>query len=132
MKGRCPARQRDLLIIKIPLNPPLAKRETKNILGGPTPYMGVGPLFVFDRSSKSSYNLNINLYFQNFMKAKNITIDDLALMVSKGFAGMDKRFDSIEDRLGNLEKGFEEMKAELFFIRAELSKRVDKFSHKDL
>ena len=80
------------------------------------------------------------------MKAKNITIDDLALMVSKGFAGMDnrlagmdkrfdsmdKRFDSIEDRLGNLEKGFEEMKAELFFIRAELSKRVDKFSHKDL
>ena len=70
------------------------------------------------------------------MKAKNITIDDLALMVSKGFAEtreyMDKRFDSIEDRLGNLEKGFEEMKAELFFIRAELNKRVDKFSHKDL
>ena len=70
------------------------------------------------------------------MKAKNITIDDLALMVSKGFAEtreyMDKRFDSIEDRLGNVEKGFEEMKAELFFIRAELSKRVDKFSHKDL
>ena len=70
------------------------------------------------------------------MPAKKITIDDLALMVSKGFAEtreyMDKRFDSIEDRLGNLEKGFEEMKTELFFIRVELSKRVDKFSHKDL
>ena len=70
------------------------------------------------------------------MPAKKITIDDLALMVSKGFTEtreyMDKRFDSIEDRLSNLEKGFEEMKAELFYIRAELSKRVDKFSHKDL
>ena len=70
------------------------------------------------------------------MPAKKITIDDLALMVSKGFAEtreyMDKRFDSIEDRLGNLEKGFEEMKEELFYIRAELSRRVDKFSHKDL
>ena len=73
------------------------------------------------------------------MKAKNITIDDLALMVSKGFASMDKRFDEIDERfdrvegrLDNLEKGFEEMKEELFYIRAELNKKTDNFSHKDL
>ena len=81
------------------------------------------------------------------MKAKNITIDDLALMVSKGFAEtreyidkrlretedkFDARFEKVENRLDNLEEMFAEMKEELFFIRAELNKRVDNFSHKDL
>ena len=31
--------------------------------------------------------------------AKNITIEDLAEMVQKGFAGQDKRFDKIENDL---------------------------------
>lgn len=30
---------------------------------------------------------------------KEITIDDLAVMVQKGFQGVDKRFESIEDRM---------------------------------
>ena len=78
------------------------------------------------------------------MKAKNITIDDLALMVSKGFAETreyidsrlqetEARFDEkLEEMRMSFDEKLEEMKEELFFIRAELSKRVDKFSHKDL
>jgi hypothetical protein len=78
------------------------------------------------------------------MKAKKITIDDLALMVSKGFTETreyidsrlqetEARFDEkLEEMRISFDEKLEEMKEELFFIRAELSKRVDKFSHKDL
>ncbi|MFA5433006.1 MAG: hypothetical protein WC319_09095 [Candidatus Paceibacterota bacterium] len=49
------------------------------------------------------------------MKSKNITIDDLAMMVQKGFSeaakenskrfdGVDKRFDRIEKKLDRIEK----------------------------
>jgi hypothetical protein len=51
------------------------------------------------------------------MKSKNITIDDLAIMVQKGFSetakkeemdkrfdGVDKRFDKVEKRLDRIEK----------------------------
>jgi hypothetical protein len=44
------------------------------------------------------------------MKKKNITIDDLAVMVQKGFeetakkTEISKRFDVIEDRLDSIEK----------------------------
>lgn len=38
------------------------------------------------------------------MKKRNITIDDLARMVKKGFDGMDKRFDKVDDRLERIEK----------------------------
>lgn len=57
------------------------------------------------------------------MKKKNITIDDLAMMVQKGFEDtskkidetakkkdVDKRFDKIDDRLIVLEKGHEEIR----------------------
>lgn len=44
------------------------------------------------------------------MKKKNITIEDLARMIQKGFletakkAEVDKRFDKVEDRLERIEK----------------------------
>ena len=77
------------------------------------------------------------------MKAKNITIDDLALIVSKGFTEnreymdkrfdkIDERFDRVEGRLDDLEKDVREIKDELIYIKIELGKRVDNFSHKDL
>lgn len=70
------------------------------------------------------------------MKKKNITIDDLAIMVQKGFEEtakksevnlrfdqIDKRFDKIEkliladhrERIENLEKGLKELKDLLAF-----------------
>jgi len=51
------------------------------------------------------------------MRKKNITLDDLAGMVKRGFDGVDKRFDKIENSLKNFrEKNFlehEEIKLRL-------------------
>jgi hypothetical protein len=38
------------------------------------------------------------------MAKKNVTIDDLAVMVKKGFDTVDKRFDGIDDRLDRIER----------------------------
>ncbi len=38
------------------------------------------------------------------MTKKNVTIDDLAMMVSKGFDEMGTRFDMVEERLDRIEK----------------------------
>lgn len=38
------------------------------------------------------------------MKKKNITIDSLAIMVQKGFNGVDQRFDKVDDKLDQIEK----------------------------
>jgi len=38
------------------------------------------------------------------MKKKNITIDDLARMVSKGFNGVDQRFNKVDNTLERIEK----------------------------
>jgi len=43
------------------------------------------------------------------MKKKEITIDDLALMVGKGFQSVDKRFDGIDKRLNGMDKRFDSM-----------------------
>lgn len=54
------------------------------------------------------------------MKNKNITLDDLALMVQKGFdhvdkrlEQVDKRFDKMEKKLNLLENGQEDIKLRL-------------------
>jgi archaellum component FlaC len=41
------------------------------------------------------------------MKNKNITIDDLAIMVKKGFDGVDKRFDGVDKRFEAIDKRFD-------------------------
>jgi archaellum component FlaC len=38
------------------------------------------------------------------MAKKNVTIEDLAVMVKKGFDAVDKRFDGVDDRLDRIEK----------------------------
>ena len=38
------------------------------------------------------------------MKKKSITTEDLARMVNKGFNGVDKRFDKVDDKLNRIEK----------------------------
>ncbi len=38
------------------------------------------------------------------MVKRSVTIEDLAVMVKKGFADVDKRFDGVDDRLDRIEK----------------------------
>jgi len=38
------------------------------------------------------------------MGKRKVTIEDLAVMVKKGFDGVDKRFDGVDDRLDRIEK----------------------------
>jgi len=38
------------------------------------------------------------------MKKRNITIDDLARMVKKGFDGVDQRFNKVDNSLERIEK----------------------------
>ena len=40
------------------------------------------------------------------MPQKQTTIDDLAVMVQKGFQGVDNRLDSVDNRLDRIEKIF--------------------------
>jgi len=58
-------------------------------------------------------------------KYTNKEIDDLALMVDKGFNEMSERFDGVNTRLDALEKGQED-------IKADLNKKVDVIIHNEL
>ncbi|MFA6184011.1 MAG: hypothetical protein WC682_02815 [Parcubacteria group bacterium] len=60
---------------------------------------------------------------------KEMTIDDLALMVAKGFNDanerMNKRFDQVDKR-------FEKIESRLKNIEADLNKKLDKIEHNTL
>ncbi|MFA5086423.1 MAG: hypothetical protein WC468_02445 [Candidatus Paceibacterota bacterium] len=43
------------------------------------------------------------------MKKKEITIDDLAMMVGKGFQSVDKRFDEVDKRFEEVGKRFDKV-----------------------
>ena len=53
-------------------------------------------------------------------KGKEITIDDLAVMVQKGFAGVDKRFDGVDKRFDRLETRMDGMEMRLENIESSL------------
>jgi hypothetical protein len=42
--------------------------------------------------------------YHGSMGKKSVTIDDLAVMVKRGFDAVDKRFDGVDDRLDRIEK----------------------------
>ncbi len=71
---------------------------------------------------------------------KEITLDDLALMVAKGFneinEKMDKRFREvavkIEETNEKMDRGFREAKTEREDIGADINKKVDKIEHNTL
>ena len=56
---------------------------------------------------------------------KKITMDDLALMVGKGF-------NEVSEKLATLEKGQEELRKGQEDIKTDLRNRVHIFDHKDL
>jgi hypothetical protein len=50
------------------------------------------------------------------MGKRKVTIEDLAVMVKKGFDGVDKRFDGVDDRFDRIEK----------FILADHKRRIER------
>jgi hypothetical protein len=63
---------------------------------------------------------------------KEITLDDLALMVGKGFNEVGERLTSLERGQAVLERGQAELKKGQENIRTDLSRRVHIFDHKEL
>lgn len=57
--------------------------------------------------------VNVNKYNISAMPRKNITINDLAGMVKKGFDGVDKRFDGVDKRFDGVDKRFNNVEARL-------------------
>ena len=47
---------------------------------------------------------------KSFKKTKKVTIDGLAVMVARGFSGVDKRFDVVEKDISELKKDVSELK----------------------
>jgi N-dimethylarginine dimethylaminohydrolase len=43
------------------------------------------------------------LYFEELEHGEELTLEQLGLMIGKGFAHNDKRFDALETRLGTIE-----------------------------
>jgi len=47
------------------------------------------------------------------MKNKNTTIDDLAIMVKKGFDGVDRRFDGVDRRFDGVDRRLDKVEKRL-------------------
>ncbi|OIO49612.1 hypothetical protein COX74_00195 [bacterium (Candidatus Gribaldobacteria) CG_4_10_14_0_2_um_filter_41_16] len=56
------------------------------------------------------------------MPKKNITINDLAIMVKHGFDGVDKRFDGVDKRFDGVDKRFDEIDKEFVGVRKRFEK----------
>jgi archaellum component FlaC len=63
------------------------------------------------------------------MAKKDVSNEDLALMIKDGFDGVDKRFNQVEKRLDDLEQGQEDIKLRLTNVayRFELVEMERKF-----
>ncbi|HBI16909.1 MAG TPA: hypothetical protein DDY52_02000 [Candidatus Moranbacteria bacterium] len=77
------------------------------------------------------------------MKVKNnkkeITIDDLALMIAKGFDGTDNKFKSLETEIKTIKSDIAKIKLDIDKVKSDtqeiktnLNKKVDVFEHKNL
>lgn len=80
---------------------------------------------------------------KNNSTKKEITIDDLALMVAKGFDDMNGRIDQMDGKIdqmdGKMDSGFksvnerlDRVEVKLENIEADLHKKVDKIDHNTL
>lgn len=59
-------------------------------------------------------------------------INDLALMVAKGFDEVNGKFDKINDRMDRMNGKMDKVEIELKDIKANLNKKVDKIDHNTL
>ena len=64
---------------------------------------------------------------------KEITMDDLALMVANGFNEMDEKFDRIDENFKEIKRGLGgEIRNSEENIKAEINKKVDKIEYNTL
>ena len=63
---------------------------------------------------------------------KEMSIDDLAVMVQNGFLGVEQKIGRIETDVKEIKEDIVEIKSDLGEIKADLNKKVDIFTHKDL
>jgi hypothetical protein len=90
---------------------------------------------LIDTRNTKRYNLTMEKETK-----KEMTIDDLALMVAKGFNDiserMEKGFQDVDRKFikvhEEMNKSFGELKAELDNLKADDNKKVDRFTHNDL
>jgi len=61
------------------------------------------------------------------MKKKNVTIGDLAIMVKKGFEGVDLRFDSVDERLDSIGERLEKTEK---LVLEDHDRRIEKLEAK--
>jgi len=55
------------------------------------------------------------------MVKKETTIDDLAIMVQKGFLGMDKKFDEVNDKIDKMQSNIGHLKLDVQFLKSEMA-----------
>jgi len=58
---------------------------------------------------------------------KNTTIDDLALMVAKGFSSVENRIEKVENRIGKVEEGLKELRENVKATRRDVLDIGDRF-----
>lgn len=85
-------------------------------------FLSVDPKFYKDRFCFASPESRRFFYFDMVkLKKKNFTINDLALMVGRGFNATDKRFDGVDKKLDGIDKRFDGVDKKLFEINQRLS-----------
>lgn len=60
-------------------------------------------------------------------KNKNVTIDDLAVMVANGFGRVEKRFEGVDERFERIESDIKELREEVKATRRDVLDIGDRF-----
>jgi hypothetical protein len=63
---------------------------------------------------------------------KEVTMDDLARIVQDGFLTMEERMADVETNVKEIKNDIGEVKSDTEYIKAEINKKADKFSHNEL
>lgn len=64
--------------------------------------------------------------YQMIKRKKNITIDDLAGMVQRGFISVDKRFDEVDKRFNEVDKRFKQADLKIDRLEQDMNNRFDR------
>lgn len=63
---------------------------------------------------------------------KEIGLENLAVMVQRGFLGLEERMENFEKEIKEMKTNIGEIKTDTADIRANLNKKVDRFEHNEL
>ena len=59
--------------------------------------------------------------------AKSVTVDDLAIMVAKGFSSTDENFAKIDEQFAKIDKRFEDVEDNFKKVRSDILNMGDRF-----